>query len=176
MEQQKVEAYGCWGNRDGLETPRDFAFKKRSDLSVWELAQVQRRRRVVESASDALCCVKTYMRDVRLQHPPLLVLPQARCARVQGRPHTVEPITMSDVRAAQLEAIANVIEDDRYDYHRVARELRNNARSGALPPLPAPGWLEKPPAAQALVVNGCNEYFGHLPDISWLMHVLFNRV
>ena len=114
--------YGCWGNRDGLETPRDFAFKKRSDLSVWELAQVQRRRRVVESASDALCCVKTYMRDVRLQHPPLLVLPQARCARVQGRPNTVEPITMSDVRAAQLEAIANVIEDDRYDYHRVARE------------------------------------------------------
>ena len=60
---------------------------------------------------------------------------------------------MSDDQAAQLEAIATVIEDDKYGYHHVARELRHLARSRALPPLLAPGWLEEPPVAQAPVVN-----------------------
>ena len=54
LEPQKVEMYGCWGNRDGFEAPHSFAFKKRSDLSAGELAQVQRRRGVAENASDVL--------------------------------------------------------------------------------------------------------------------------
>jgi len=120
--------------------------------------------------------VKTCMRYKRLQQPPVLVLLQACCARVQGRPNIVEPINMSDDRAAQVEAIATVIEDDRYGFHRAARELRKLARSRALPPVPAPGWLEEPPVAQAPVVNAGNEYFGHLPDISWYMHARFNRI
>jgi hypothetical protein len=126
-----------------LRPQHAFAFKKRSDLSAGELAQVERRRGVAENASDMFCCVKTYMRDKRLQQPPVLVLPQALCARVQGRPNTVEPINMSDDRAAQVEVNATVIEDDKYGPRRAARELRNIARKKALPPLPAPSWLEQ---------------------------------
>ena len=48
LEPQKVELHGCWGNRDGFEAPRYFAFKKRNDLNAEERAQVQRRQGVVE--------------------------------------------------------------------------------------------------------------------------------
>ena len=173
---QQVAMFGCWGNRDGFESPHSFAFKKRSDLSAEELAQVQGRRGVAESADDVFCCVKAYMRDKRLQQPPVLVLPVSRRDRVQGRPNTVEPIRMSDDRAAQLEAMADIIEGDMYRYNRAALELRNLARSRAAPPVPAPGWLEEPPGAQAPVVPAGNEYFGHLPDISWHMHARFHRI
>ena len=83
---------------------------------------------------------------------------------------------MSDDRAAQLEAMADIIEGDMYRYNRAALELRNLARSRAAPPVPAPGWLEEPPGAQAPVVPAGNEYFGHLPDISWHMHARFHRI
>ena len=64
---------------------------------------------------------------------------------------------MSDNRAAHLEAMAPLIEDNQYGYHRVTRELRNLARSTALPPLLAPGWLEEPPVEQAPVANVGND-------------------
>ena len=50
---------------------------------------------------------------------------------------------MSEDRVAQVEAIATVVEDDKYNYHHAPRELRNIARAGALPPLPAPLFSRK---------------------------------
>ena len=176
LEPQKVELYGFWGNRDGFEAPHSFAFKKRSDLSSEELLLLPRQRGVVSTPSDVFFCIKAYMRDKRLQQPPVLILPQVRCDRVIGRPNTVEPINMSNERANQLEAMATVIERDMYNYHRAARALRDLARSRAAPPLPLPGWLEEEPVAQAPVVNVSNTYFSHLPDISWHMHARFNRI
>lgn len=178
LEPQRITLYGCWGNRDGFEAPHSFAFKRRSDLSAHELAQVQGRRvrGFPEHPEDVLCCVKAYMRDKSLQQEPLVVLPQSRRDRVQGRPNTVEPIRMTDDRASQLESIATVIEQDCYRYHRAARALRELARSRVAPPLPAPGWLEEPPVAPPPVVDMGNEYFGHLPDISWHMHARVHRI
>lgn len=178
LEPQMITLYGCWGNRDGLEAPHSFAFKKRSDLSADELAQVQGRRvrGFQEHPEDVFCCVKAYMRDKWLQQPPLVVLPQSRRDRVQGRPNTVEPINMTDDRASQLEAIATVIEKEHYGYYRAARALRDLARSRAAPALPAPGWLEEPPEPPPPVVDVGNKYFGHLPEISWSMHARFHRI
>jgi hypothetical protein len=178
LEPQMITLYGCWGNRDGLEAPHSFAFKKRSDLSADELAQVQGRRvrGFQEHPEDVFCCVKAYMRDKWLQQPPLVVLPQSRRDRVQGRPNTVEPINMTDDRASQLEAIATVIEKEHYGYYRAARALRDLARSRLAPALPAPGWLEEPPEPPPPVVDVGNEYFGHLPEISWSMHARFHRI
>ena len=178
LEPQMITIYGCWGNRDGLEAPHSFAFKKRSDLSAHELAQVQGRRvrGFEEHPEDVFCCVKAYMRDKRLQQHPIVVLPKSRRDRVQGRPNTLEPIRMTNDRATQLETIATVIEQDHYGYHRAARALRELARSRAAPALPAPGWLEEPPLAQPPVVDVGNEYFGHLPEISWQMRARFHRI
>ena len=82
---------------------------------------------------------------------------------------------MSADRASQLEAIATVISKERYGYIRAANALRALARSEA-PALPAPGWLEEPPAAQPPVVDVGNTYFSHLPDVSWHMRACFHRV
>lgn len=181
LEPQKVTLYGCWGNREGLEAPHSFAFKKRSDLNRDELAQVRglRLRGIAEDPGDVFCCVKTYMRDTRLQQPPVLVLPKARRDRVHGRPSTVltaEPLNMTDARAAQLEAMATVYEKRAYGYYRAARALRDLARCTQAPPVPAPGWLDEPAMAQPPVVDAGNEYFGHLPEMSWHMHAKFSRV
>ena len=83
---------------------------------------------------------------------------------------------MTDDRAAQLETIANIIEKGHYGYYRAAHELRELARSRVTPPLPAPGWLEEPPVAPPPVVDVGNEYFGHLPEISWQMHARFHQI
>ena len=178
LDPQKITLYGCWGNRDGFEAPHSFAFKKRSDLSADELEQIQGRRvrGFPEHPEDVFCCIKAYMRDKRLQQPPLIVLPQSRRDRVQGRPNTVEPINMTDDRATQLLTIATVLEREHYGYYRAARALRQLAGSRAAPPLPAPGWLEEPPVPPPPVVDVGNEYFGHLPDISWHMHARFHRI
>ena len=177
LQPQLVTLYGCWGNRDGFEAPRSFAFKRRCDLSANELAQVRGRRvpGCAEHAEDVFCCVKAYMRDTRLQQPPVLVLPQSRRDRVHGRPDTVEPYNMTAVRATQLEAIATVISKERYGYTRAANALRELARSEA-PALPAPGWLEEPLVAQPPVVDVGNVYFSHLPDVSWHMRACFHRI
>ena len=178
LEPQMITLYGCWGNRDGLEAPHSFAFKRRSDLSADELAEIEGRRvrGMAENPEDVFCCIKAYMRDKRLQQPPLLVLPQCRRDRVHGRPNTVEPINMTADRASQLQAIATVLEKEHYGYYRAARALRELAGTRVPPPLPAPGWLEEPPVAQPPVVNVGNEYFGHLPDISWNMRARFHRI
>ena len=179
LEPQKISLYGCWGNRDGLEAPHSFVFKKRSDLSADELAQVQGRRvrGFPEHLEDVFCCVKAYMRDKRLQQPPVLILPQSRRDRVQGRPNRLEPINMTDDRATQLRTIATVLEREHYGYYRAARSLRELAASRVAPaPLPAPGWLEEAPVEQPPVVNVANEYFGHLPDVSWHMRARFHRI
>ena len=179
LEPQRITLYGCWGNRDGFEAPHSFAFKKRSDLSVDELEQVRGRRvrGFQEHPEDVFCCIKAYMRDKRLQQAPLLVLPQSRRDRVQGRPDRVEPVNMTDGRADQLLTIAFVLEKEHYQLYRAAQALRELARSrAAAPALPAPGWLEEPPVAPPPVVDVGNEYFGHLPDISWHMHARFHRI
>ena len=44
LNPQQVTLYGCWGNRDGLEAPRSFAFKQHSDVRADEIAQVPSRR------------------------------------------------------------------------------------------------------------------------------------
>ena len=179
LQPQMVTIYGCWGNRDGFEAPHSFAFKKRSDLSVDELEQVRGRRvrGFQEHPEDVFCCIKAYMRDKRLQQAPLLVLPQSRRDRVQGRPDRVEPVNMTDGRADQLLTIAFVLEKEHYQLYRAAQALRELARSrAAAPALPAPGWLEEPPVAPPPVVDVGNEYFGHLPDISWHMHARFHRI
>ena len=178
LEPQKITLYGCWGNRDGLEAPRSFAFKKRSDLSADEIAQVQGRRvpGCPEHLEDVFCCIKAYMRDKRLQQPPLLVLPQSRRDRVHGRPNTLEPINMTDDRASQLQTIATVIEREHYGYYRAARALRDLAATRVASPLPAPGWLEEAPVEQPPVINVGNEYVGHLPEISWHMRARFHRI
>ena len=184
LAEQAVSLYGCWGNRDGLEAPHSFAFKRRNDLSAVERSQVhctlaERRAGygpVNASGDDVYCCVKAYMRDKRLQQAPVLVLPCDRRDRVIGNwPTTAEAVNMSTSRAAQLERLATVLEATPYMYTHAARALRALAGS-VVGPLAGPGWLAEAPVAQPPVVDYGNEYFGHLPDISWHMLARFHNL
>jgi hypothetical protein len=180
----KVKLYGCWGTRDGIEAPHSFVFKRRSDLSYSErsqehctLAAIRAGLGSAESSpDDVLCCVKTYMRDKRLQQPPLNVLPVSRRDRVTGDwPVEVQPVMIDVGRANQLYAMANVLEKDLYGYTRAARALRDLATSVAGPAQP-PGWLAEPPPQQAPITYSANEYFGHLPDVSWQLRAGFANI
>ena len=181
---QGVRQESCWGNRDGLEAPHSFTYKRRSDLTAAEKALLRPVRAAVragftpatDAPEDVFCLVKTYMRDKHLQQAPVLVLPIARRNRVHGlAPTTVEAVAVSPGRANELQAMATLFEGGSYRLIRAATALRELAVSVHGPPL-APGWLAVPPIAHPPVEETLNEYFGHLPEISWHLRAVFHRV
>ena len=70
----RVDQYGCWLSREGVETPHSFTYKRRQDLTTREAEQVAANFKRVRGRAyfpahphDVFCLVKTYMRDVDLQ-------------------------------------------------------------------------------------------------------------
>ena len=184
LEPQRVTLRNCWATRDGIEAPHSFTFKRRSDLTGSERAAMRATRAAARAGfanangepGDVFCVVKTYMRDKHLQQPPVLVLPTVRMNRVQGHsPTTVEPVAVVPARAVQLNAMASMYEKDSYRLFAAAAALRTMALSVAGPPLEA-GWLAEPPLPNAPVQQTLNEYFDHLPQISWHMLATFHQV
>ena len=116
------------------------------------------------------------MRDKNLQQPPILVLPTSRRELVVGQyPTTVEPLTRTPDRAAQYLSLAAVLEKDMYGYVRAAQALRNLAMD-PVGPMVEPVWLAEPAVAQPPIEHSADTYFGHLPQISWHMRVVYNRL
>ena len=181
LKPQAVHMTNCWGTRAGIEAPHSFIFKTRDSLSGSEKSEIKRTRvesiaRLTDSQSDVFCSIKTYMRDKNLQQPPILVLPTSRRELVVGQyPTTVEPLTRTPDRAAQYLSLAAVLEKDMYGYVRAAQALRNLAMD-PVGPLVEPGWLAEPPPAQPPIEHGADTYFGHLPEISWHMRAVYNRL
>jgi hypothetical protein len=125
---------------------------------------------VVEDA--VYCCVKTYMRDLRLQQPPVYLMPSARAERVTQQARAPTQIVPSkDYSETEVKHIVELI-------HVCRRELNLPAAASELERLIRPGqmlvpehrWLATyslgnmapwlPPATR-------NPFFPHLPVSSW---------
>ena len=176
-----MQLVDCWGSRNGIEAPHSFIFKTRERLSGSERSEIKRTRgetiaRLAESKSDVFCSIKTYMRDKHLQQPPILILPASRRNLVVGQyPTTVEPLTRTPDRATQYLGLAAVFEKDKYGYLRAAEALCSLATDPVGPPV-EPGWLAEPAPAQPPIEHSADAYFGHLPEISWHMRTVYNRL
>jgi len=177
--------YNGFGTREGIEAPHSFSFKRRESLTSCERSEVQKSKvRAVRyagytddnaDARDVFCCVKTYMRDRRLQQAPLLILPRDRCERIQvPGPTSHIPVEISGDRRAKLERLAHILEKDIYGYYRAAQKIREMLR-GTVPDFPALGWLgEAPKCLEALAPATKNIQFPHLPETSWHVQVRYH--
>ena len=181
LKPQAVQLVDCWGSRNGIEAPHSFIFKTRECLSGSERSEIKRTRgetiaRLAESKSDVFCSIKTYMRDKHLQQPPILILPASRRNLVVGQyPTTVEPLTRTPDRATQYLGLAAVFEKDKYGYLRAAQALCSLATDPVGPPV-EPGWLAEQVPAQPPIEHSADAYFTHLPEISWHMRTVYNRL
>ena len=129
-----VEPYGCWGSRDGIEAPHSFTFKRRTDLRLEEQSQVNTTKaeaiaKIRPHGSDVFCCIKTYMRDRRLQQTPIMIMPKSRQDFIDGSyPISIQASNLTRARATQLENLAVFYERDLYSRPKTARALRELAR------------------------------------------------
>lgn len=173
LEPLGLTLYNAFMNRQGVEAPHAFSFKLRRDLRASEREWLTRSGRPgVGDDDDVFCCVKTYMRDLDLQHEPVLVLPANRRGRVgQPEPQGYVPVhEMAPKTIEQLLQIASVCELD-LGMNRAAAALRDLVMQ-RLYCLPAPGWLGEACAARpVLLADAGNRYFPHLPQSSWRLLV-----
>jgi hypothetical protein len=129
-----VEPYGCWGSRDGIEAPHSFTFKRRTDLRLEEQSQVNTTNaeaiaKIRPHGSDVFCCIKTDMRDRRLQQTPIMIMPKSRQDFIDGSyPTSIQASSLTRARATQLENLAVFYERDLYSRPKTARALRELAR------------------------------------------------
>jgi len=182
---QGVKVSGSFRNRDGIETPHSFIYKRRGNLNKAELDLVQDnipravRYAGYDSASacpgDVYCMVKTYMRDLHYQQAPVLVLPADRGSRVQGpSPTTFHTVELGHERRKALETLAALYEREMYGYYNAALKIRAMLQPDP-PTLPRLTWLEESPSAPEDFPSTQNKYFPHLPESSWHMLVQFHR-
>lgn len=166
----------AFGTRGGIEAPHSFAFKLRQDLTAaerQELATAPRCPGVWEpdSPDDVFCCVKTYMRDMRLQQPPVLACPGARIHLVQGSfPPTIVPR-----KALSKEALTSALKLADLCCHelgmpRAGAALRDYVYKRAQDTV-STQWLQAPGAPHA-PIPVLSAQFPHLPETSWQLRSL----
>ena len=167
--------YNCWNGRYGIETHHSFSYKRRRDLSAFDLKSgvPMQLCGYPERATDVLCCVKTYMRDTKLQDPPLMVMSGSMLQRVT----TAVPMGLVARKEWGKDEMDNYMQlRDRF------KDMSMPVAVAALQHLiygdqplehPSAEWLALRPG-QALVpelVDTGNPYFPHLPARSWSMLV-----
>ena len=171
--------YNAFLTRGGIETAHSFAYKLRSALSPAECKRVQRMGELVEDdqgdAADVFCIVKMYMRDLRNNQEPVLVLPRDNIERVQGAvpADVVPPYALSTRREADLLALAEELLEEASYLPRAAAALKDLvvSRSYELVRLT---WLESrrpTPNPNAIGHRDVHPLFNHLPETTWQLLV-----
>ena len=164
-----------WGfkTRQGIEAPHAFIVKMGASLSPAECAMmVQLPGNPAVEHTAVYCCVKAYMRDAKLQQPPVYCIPAERTSRVLDPAPTAmvprHPLSKNDIetflRLARLckeeldlpqaaEALSKLVRDRGYYQTRLTW----------LESFKQEHWLE------ALAVQTSNPHFPHLPETSWAL-------
>lgn len=192
LDPQCVTLHHAFATRDGIEAPHSFTYKRRSDLTFEERrlfeghvqgsARAAGYTRANGNSDDVFCLVKTYMRDKRLQQPPVLVLPVDRRDRATTRqPDSAVGPSVSAERSNELKQMASLLEKPRFGYLRAAAAMLKLASctagaADANPDPPRSAWMCDPPIRQEPVFDTQNEYFGHLPETSWHLLVTFHKL
>lgn len=176
----RIDLYNAFGTRLGIEAPHAFTYKMRRDLTWSEQAMMPPTYAYSKGEEcDIFCCVKTYMRDRRLQQHPLCVLPASRCraAGMLASPTTMLPrLVFKEKFITQLRELAAILRSEVYALHRGADALDELADGPGVPAFPSAIWLETPAwDPRAPIVPSGNELFPHLPDSSWNLMVRFRR-
>ena len=177
----RIELYGAFGTRHGIEAPHAFTYKVRRDLTKAERNMIPNSARGFHGdEADVFACVKTYMHSTALQQPPLMVLPldRLRAAHDVGPvPEFLVPGAESPERAKELRELAVLLRGAVYNMPLAADALALLADGPPGPPqLPPTPWLaEECDNRFSRLIASQNELFPHLPDTSWHLLVRFKQ-
>lgn len=169
----RLELDWAFKTRQGIEAPHTFIIKMGASLS-----QAERAMMVLLPGNPAVehtgvyCCVKTYMRDTKLQQPPVYCMPTERASRVPlPAPSTVlpqNPMSESDIQT--FIRLARLCKEE-LDLPLASAELSKLVRDRGyyqtrfilLENFRQEHWLE------ALSAQTSNPHFPHLPETSWTL-------
>lgn len=168
LETLQLKVYNCFGNRDGVEAPHSFTFKLGQDLAASESSMCPHN----PEALGTYCCVKTYMRDLRLQQAPELLLAELE---VEQKVHQEQPQALVPLHALAPVAISGFLQlsrlcQDSYDMPLAAKALHHLAVDRTLS-LPVDRWLDRAGHRVGPLMDTGNIYFPHLPETSWRLLV-----
>ena len=181
MRPLNVELFNCFATRGGVESPHSFSFKRRRDLtardhSVQQDVQTSRPRYAsAPNSDDVMCCVKTYMRDVKLMQAPVPVLPQGRVDRLVGS---------GPVGVTEAHPLSDMQIDHFLQLERACRgQLQSLQAADALHslvhdrhyPLPDSVWLDRHSVPPPPAPEFDHPFFPHLPVSSWRLQVHVGR-
>jgi hypothetical protein len=169
LEPLGVEMSNCFANRQGIDAPRAFSFRRRRDLPAVPGPGAGDHR------DDVMCCVKQFMRSQEDMHPPVLVLPHDRVQRMRA----VVPMAADPRKPFTAKEVDDLVKLQ----HHCGESLKLPAAAGALKDLlfkrvyalPPLRWLSAEPRQRpSPLLDTGNPYFEHLPRTSWRMLVKFS--
>ena len=157
--------WNAFSNRQGVEAPHAFCYKKCADLSQqeqsWGVGVLGGHN------DDVMVCVKTYMHDQNLQQAPVLVLPHGRAAAIVQMvpPQVVDRLPLSEDQIRNYMKLSKMCEN--YGLHQAADAMSAlvKDRSFAIPQL---RWLQdRDVQVRRGNSDGGHPYFPHLPKTSF---------
>lgn len=171
-----VTPYNAFRTRQNVETPHAFSFKLFQDLMPEEAATVPHVPARPHHAHDVFC-LNAFMRDTRLQQPPVLILPHDRSLWAAAAPeHAVPRHVYSEDRRRQLLQLAEQLAAPGLRMERAVSYVRSlllAEEPRAAPPLE---WLQNAaPAPAALPAAPIGDLFPHLPIQLWRLKCAFHR-
>lgn len=162
-----------WGfkTRQGIEAPHALIVKMGASLSETEEAMmVQLAGSPAVDRTAVYCCVKAYMRDTKLQQPPVFCMPARRAALVSS-PAPVDALPPSPLSKAEILTFMRLARlcKDELELPRAAEALDKLVRDRGyyktqliwLETFQQEHWLD------ALAARTSNPHFPHLPETSW---------
>ena len=154
--------HNAFSNRNGIEAPHAFSFKKGALLSG---AEPQGVKDLEVNSRGVYCCVKTYMRDRHLQDPPVLVIPAGRqlASLVPGT--IVPPAPLSKEEAVTYAKL--IAKCSECDMVRAAGALQALMHQNEGTLLHLHWLLECEEVPLVTRPAGGNPFFGHLPERSF---------
>ena len=122
----------------------------------------------VGNDDDTYCVVKAYMRDVKLNQDPLLVLDQSDIGRVRHRPSPLHALGTKQVE--HYLTLAVHLEDE--GMYKAAKALRHLVHDLSYE-LKRLRWLEEPRQIPLTIAPPIadNPIFPHLPATTWQLQV-----
>jgi hypothetical protein len=168
LAEQGIHLHNAFMTRGGKEAPHSFSYRRTESLSSKELEMLTAAERQALGTRDVSACVKTYVRDLEPQQPPVLIVKPHELTRLQPEPQ--ELVLRKPLSSRALEGYLTLAQacEKELDMPVAAVALRDlvHAREYTLCHSP---FLTSPRARQIRTSMGelGHPYFPHLPKSSW---------
>jgi hypothetical protein len=168
LAERGIHLHNAFMTRGGQEAPHSFSYRRAESLTPTELAMLPAAERQALMARDVSSCVKTYVRDIELQQPPVLIVRPNELADLGPEP--LELVLRKPLTNKLLEGyltLAQACERD-LDMPLAANALRDLVQAREYTMCHSPFLTSQHARLQRTSLEDLGHpYFPHLPKSSW---------